>query len=211
MIRKKVQGPIRDKEKTKLRMLNAVGKILKSKGYQGLQVTKIATAAGVDKKLIYDYYGSVDKLINEYLKQRDYWNSVSELVETTDINDGGKVLAKVLLSGQFDELKKNKELQKIILWELSESKSALRKLADEREAAGEEMFVNIADKHFGSEAKKFRALMAILVSSSYYLNLHTDANGSAFCGLDLKDDEDRNVVKGVISEMIDMFFKEYSE
>ncbi|SHJ23134.1 hypothetical protein SAMN05443429_1141, partial [Cruoricaptor ignavus] len=29
--------------------------------------------------------------------------------------------------------------------------------------------------------------------------------------LDLKDDEDRNVVKGVISEMIDMFFKEYSE
>ena len=87
MIRKKVQGPIRDKEKTKLRMLNAVGKILKSKGYQGLQVTKIATAAGVDKKLIYDYYGSVDKLINEYLKQRDYWNSVSELVETTDIND----------------------------------------------------------------------------------------------------------------------------
>ncbi|WP_260200473.1 TetR/AcrR family transcriptional regulator [Cruoricaptor ignavus] len=192
-------------------MLNAVGKILKSKGYQGLQVTKIATAAGVDKKLIYDYYGSVDKLINEYLKQRDYWNSVSELVETTDINDGGKVLAKVLLSGQFDELKKNKELQKIILWELSESKSALRKLADEREAAGEEMFASITDRYFGSEAKKFRALMAILVSSSYYLNLHADFNGSAFCGLDLKDDEDRNVVKGVISEMIDMFFKEYSE
>ncbi|MCG7281938.1 TetR/AcrR family transcriptional regulator [Chryseobacterium taklimakanense] len=211
MIRKKVQGPIRDKEKTKLRILNAVGKILKAKGYQGLQVTKIATVAGVDKKLIYDYYGSVDKLINEYLKQRDYWNSVSELVETTDINDGGKVLAKVLLSGQFDELKKNKELQKIILWELSESKSALKKLADEREAAGEEMFVSITDRHFGSGAKKFRALMAILISSSYYLNLHTDVNGSDFCGLNLKDDEDRNLVKSVISEMIDMFFKEYSE
>ncbi len=211
MIRKKVQGPIRDKEKTKLRMLNAVGKILKSKGYQGLQVTKIATAAGVDKKLIYDYYGSVDKLINEYLKRRDFWGSLSEIASDTEINDGGKLLSKILLRGQFDELKKNKEFQKIILWELSESKSALRKLADEREAAGEEMFVSITDRYFGSEAKKFRALMAILISSSYYLNLHTDVNGSNFCGLNLKDDEDRNVVKSVISEMIDLFFKEYSQ
>lgn len=210
MIRKKVQGPIRDKEKTKLRMLNAVGKILKSKGYQGLQITKIAAAAGVDKKLIYDYYGSADKLINEYLKQRDFWSSLNEIVSNTEINDGGRLLSKRLLSTQFDEFKKNKEFQKIILWELSESKPVLRKLADDREAAGEEVFVNITDRHFGSESKKFRALMAILISSSYYLNLHTDVNGSDFCGLNFKDDEDRNVVKSVISEMIDLFFKKYS-
>ena len=210
MIRKKVQGPIRDKEKTKLRMLNAVGKILKSKGYQGLQITKIAAAAGVDKKLIYDYYGSADKLINEYLKQRDFWSSLNEIASSTEINDGGRLLSKRLLSTQFDEFKKNKEFQKIILWELSESKPVLRKLADDREAAGEEVFVNITDRHFGSESKKFRALMAILISSSYYLNLHTDVNGSDFCGLNFKDDEDRNVVKSVISEMIDLFFKKYS-
>ena len=210
MIRKKVQGPIRDKEKTKLRMLNAVGKILKSKGYQGLQITKIAAAAGVDKKLIYDYYGSADKLINEYLKQRDFWSSLNEIVSNTEINDGGRLLSKRLLSTQFDEFKKNKEFQKIILWELSESKPILRKLADDREAAGKEMFVNITDRHFGSESRKFRALMAILISSSYYLNLHTDVNGSDFCGLNFKDDEDRNVVKSVISEMIDLFFKKYS-
>ena len=210
MIRKKVQGPIRDKEKTKLRMLNAVGKILKSKGYQGLQITKIAAAAGVDKKLIYDYYGSADKLINEYLKQRDFWSSLNEIASNTEINDGGRLLSKRLLSTQFDEFKKNKEFQKIILWELSESKPVLRKLADDREAAGEEVFVNITDRHFGSESKKFRALMAILISSSYYLNLHTDVNGSDFCGLNFKDDEDRNVVKSVISEMIDLFFKKYS-
>lgn len=41
---------------------------------------------------------------------------------------------------QYDNLKKNKELQKIILWGLSESKPILKKIADEREEIGEMLF-----------------------------------------------------------------------
>ena len=78
MARKRIQGPVRNKEKTKDRMLEAVGKILKNEGYTGLKVTNIAKTAEVDKKLIYDYYGSTDEVINTYIKSQDYWDNVSE-------------------------------------------------------------------------------------------------------------------------------------
>lgn len=210
MSRKEVQGPIRDKEKSKLRFLNAVGKIIKSKGYQGLQVTKIATVAGLDKKLIYRYYGSVDNLVNEYLRSRDYWNKINENdLSKVDLSDGGKELSKVVVGNQFEFLKKNKESQKIILWELSESKSLLRKLADERESIGEKMFETFTDKHFKKDSRSYRAVMAILISSTYYLNMHAEVNGSFFCGLDFKNDEDRKLVQKTLEEMVDCAFEKY--
>ncbi|WP_346985287.1 hypothetical protein [Chryseobacterium sp. POE27] len=38
------------KKKTKQKLLGAVGKILRTKGYAGLKVSKIAAVAGFDKK-----------------------------------------------------------------------------------------------------------------------------------------------------------------
>ncbi|RYF76746.1 MAG: TetR/AcrR family transcriptional regulator, partial [Cytophagaceae bacterium] len=49
--------PVRNKEKSKQRLLDAVGKLLKSKGYAALKVNDIAATAGLDKKLIYKYFG----------------------------------------------------------------------------------------------------------------------------------------------------------
>ncbi|WP_419867913.1 TetR/AcrR family transcriptional regulator [Chryseobacterium sp. CT-SW4] len=208
MPRKVVQGPIRDKEKTKLKLLGAVGKILRTKGYSGLKVSKIAAVAGFDKKLIYEYFGSTDKLIDEYIKSQDYWSQIAGGGVETEITDGGQELSKLALVNQFESLKKNKELQKIILWELSENKPILRKLADEREEMGDLMFKNITDPYFGEEkAKRFRAIMALLISGAYYLNIHTATNGSNFCGLDMKSDEGRAEIEGAMKEIIDCVYQ----
>ncbi|MCW3162157.1 TetR/AcrR family transcriptional regulator [Chryseobacterium oryctis] len=210
MTRKVVQGPIRDKEKTKQKLLAAVGKILKTKGYSGLKVSKIALVAGFDKKLIYEYFGSTDKLIDEYIKSQDYWSKLSpnDIAENIDLSDGGQELSKIALINQFESLKKNKELQKIILWELSENKPILKKLADERKELGDNLFKNITDPYFGEEkAKKFRAVMAIMISGLYYLNIHTATNGSTFCGLDMKSAEGRAEIEKAIVDIIDSSYK----
>ena len=68
MPRKVVQGPIRDKERTKQKLLNAVGKILKTEGYLGLKVSKISAVAGFDKKLIYTYFGSTDMVVYKFIQ-----------------------------------------------------------------------------------------------------------------------------------------------
>lgn len=205
MPRKVVQGPIRDKEKTKQKLLNAVGKILKTKGYSGLMVSKIAAVAGFDKKLIYEYFGSTDKLIDEYIKSQDYWSRF-EVGTDVDLSDGGREMSKLAVLDQFENLKKNKELQKILVWEMSESRPILKKLFDQREEVGEELFKNITDPHFGEKSKKFRAIAAILVAGSYHLNMFTAHNATTFCGLDMKSEEGRQEVKNAIEDIIDFAY-----
>lgn len=206
MPRKVVQGPIRDKEKTKQKLLAAVGKILRVKGYSGLKVSKIAAVAGFDKKLIYEYFGSTDKLIDEYIKSQDYWSKINQNVDV-DLSDGGKELSKMAVLNQFENLKKNKELQKIILWELSESKPILRKLVEQREEVGGQLFENITDPYFGEEATRYRAIMALVVSGAYYLNLYTGYNANKFCGIDLKTEEGRVEIEKAIAEIIDFAYE----
>ncbi|MEN4762629.1 MULTISPECIES: TetR/AcrR family transcriptional regulator [unclassified Chryseobacterium] len=206
MPRKVVQGPIRDKEKTKQKLLAAVGKILRVKGYSGLKVSKIAAVAGFDKKLIYEYFGSTEKLIDEYIRSQDYWSKINEGIEV-DLSDGGQELSKLAVLNQFESLKKNKELQKIILWELSESKPILRKLVDQREEAGGMLFEHITDPHFGEKATRFRAIMALIISGAYYLNLYTGYNANKFNGIDLKTDEGRAEIEKAIVELIDFAYQ----
>jgi len=205
MPRKVVQGPIRDKEKTKQKLLNAVGKILKTKGYSGLMVSKIAAVAGFDKKLIYEYFGSTDKLIDEYIKSQDYWSRF-EPDSNIDLSDGGKELCKSAILNQFENLKKNKELQKILVWEMSESRPILKKLLDQREEVGEELFKNITDPYFGDKAEDYRAITAILVAGIYHLNLFTGHNGTTFCGIEMKTDEGRKKIEKALVDIIDFAY-----
>lgn len=128
MPRKVVQGPIRDKEKTKQKLLAAVGKILRVKGYSGLKVSKIAAVAGFDKKLIYEYFGSTDKLIDEYIKSQDYWSRVNQENVEIDISDGGKELSKIAILSQYDNLKKIKSFKKSFFGDFLKVNLSLRKL-----------------------------------------------------------------------------------
>ncbi len=54
---------IRDKEATKQRLIDAVGKILAERGFQNIGVNAIAKEAGVDKVLIYRYFDSLEGLL----------------------------------------------------------------------------------------------------------------------------------------------------
>ncbi|WP_294204787.1 TetR/AcrR family transcriptional regulator [uncultured Chryseobacterium sp.] len=207
MPRKVVQGPIRDKEKTKQKLLAAVGKILRVKGYSGLKVSKIAAVAGFDKKLIYEYFGSTEKLIDEYIRSQDYWSRLDKEPIDVDMSDGGQELSKMAILSQYDSLKKNKELQKIILWGLSESKPFLKKIADQREEIGEELFTNIVDPHFKEDASRYRAITALVISGVYYLNMFTGHNTSTFCGINVKSEEGRKEIEMAIEEIIDSAYE----
>ncbi|AQX07510.1 TetR/AcrR family transcriptional regulator [Elizabethkingia ursingii] len=208
MARKVVDGPIRNKEKTKQKLLNAVGKILATKGYSELKVSKIATVAGLDKKLIYSYFGSTDKLIDEYIKSQDFWANVDDQeIMTSGFSDGGQEITTNMILKQYETLAKNKEYQKVILWGISETRPSLRKLADDREAVGNPLLDQVIDPLFKEKSKEYRAILAMLVAGSYYLNLHFTVNGSTFCGLDFNKEEDAKILKDAIATIIDDQYK----
>ena len=194
---------MKNKEISKQKFLDAVGIILKTKGYKYLKVNDIAATAGMDKKLIYNYFGGTEQLLDEYIKTQDFWTNVKEENAIQEVNDGGRNFVKQMISEQFDFVAENKELQKILLWRLSEERTTLRKLTEGQEENGEIFFKNILDPHFQDKSEDFRAISAILVSGAYYLNLFSELNGSVFCGLDLKSEYGREKIKNAFSFLID--------
>lgn len=207
MERKSAAGSIRNKERSKKKFLDAVGKILKTKGYAALKINHIAATAGVDKKMIYTYFGGMDELLDEYIRSQDYWSNVTADKVMPDVDDGGKKIIEGMLLSQYDYVFSNKDAQKLLLWRLAESRKALRKMTDTQEENGEYIFKNIADPHFGEHSDEFRSVMAIMVAGLYYLNMFSSVNGNTFCGIDLTTPEGRESIKKAISFMTEVTYE----
>ncbi len=207
--RKRTSGKLRDKERTKVKMVQSVGKVLLKKGYTGLNASAIAKEAGIDKSLVWTYFGSLNNLVEEYIAQRDFWKfkakeSIENLTVVTKEVDEHDMAA--LLQFQFKTLLEDEILQRIMLWGISEKKDFLRNLSDEREIIGEEIFKNI-DPQFKNSIIDIRAILAIVLAGIYYLTLHGKTNGSLFCGIDLNTDEGEQRIKDSIAQIISMAYQ----
>lgn len=206
MTRKITSGPIRDKERTKTILMNAVGSILKKKGFSALNVSQVATKAKVDRKLIYEYFGGFEGLVKEYLNSKDYWRAsqerVSKVIELGKA-DYGKQIAYHLLEEQFDSLMADEEKRKIVTWGLLDNSEPLMELAREREIVGEELFSTMTDDFFRDKDKDLRAVTSILVSGIYYLTLHAKMNGTPICGVDINQEAGRLKIKKTLKQIID--------
>ncbi|MGC4041183.1 MAG: TetR/AcrR family transcriptional regulator [Flavobacterium sp.] len=202
-----IKGKSRNKEHSKQLLLDAVGEILRTKGYSELKVNQIAATAGLDKKLIYNYFGSKDNLVGTYIHSKDFWSNVKEDNIPVEITDGGHAFSKIMLQQQFDFLHQNEELQKVLLWRLSEAQPFLQELTENQEKVGEILLQAITDPHFKEKAQDYRAIMAILISGIYYLNLYGSVNGSIFCGIDMNSEYGRNKVQDALSFLIDKTYE----
>lgn len=209
MERKSTSGTIRNKERSKEKFLEAVGEILTKEGYSGLKVNTIAATAGVDKKMIYNYFGGTDQLIDTYVTSQDFWSNVKE--DSVEINDGGREFSKKSLTAQFDYVSQNKSLQNILLWGLAEKRSSLQHIAGERERNGEQLLTQITDPYFAENATQYRAIMAILISGIYYLNLYKGGNCDTFCGIDLTKETGLDTIKKAIEKLIDLVYDDQNK
>lgn len=210
-MRKTIEGETRNKEKTKERLIDAVGYILINEGYNKLGVNNIARKALVDKKLIYRYFGSLDELIASYFRKRDFWTKLNENVfENIELkfDDYGKNLSANFLINLLDSLKNLEETRKIILWEISEKNNDhLKNLSFEREMLGKDLFLK-TDSWFEKSKIDLRACYAILLGGVYYLSLHSKATGGEFCEIDISKNDGENRIKKALSDIMELIYSQ---
>jgi AcrR family transcriptional regulator len=72
----------RDADATRERLLCAVGEVLAREGFGAVGVNAIAKQAGVDKVLIYRYFGGLPELLQAWGRSGRFWPSVDELLRS---------------------------------------------------------------------------------------------------------------------------------
>ncbi|KGE15616.1 TetR/AcrR family transcriptional regulator [Sphingobacterium deserti] len=198
MCRKITDGKIRNKERTKLKLIRAVGEVIRTQGYTKLGVNNIAHTAEVSKKMIYQYFYSVDNLISIYIQGKDYWTAFSnEVDDLLNANHDIKQLIPVLLENLLENLVKEVETQKILLWEISEPSKLMREISKIREEFGAGLLAHL-DPIFEKTNIEIRSVCALLLGGIYYLVLHSNGAGGTFCEIDIKTDKGKNqIIKGI--------------
>lgn len=211
MIKKRYQGPSNDKERSTQKLIEAVGTVIKTKGYTGLSATNIAKAAGLSRRLITLYFGTVDQLIETYVRGKDYWLAASgDAVDMIKDNKGENTrqILDSLLQNQLDYFFSNEEMQKTILWQISESTKIMTEVCEEREQLSK-FFFSLSDKELEGKSIDLRAVSALLVAGIYYLVLHAKSTDTFFCEIDLRKPEGMERIKKAISLILERTYSSH--
>jgi AcrR family transcriptional regulator len=199
----------RDKETTKQRLIDAVGSIIREKGFQGIGINAVAREAGVDKVLIYRYFGDLDGLLRAFIAQKDYFSNLEHFLgenRTIESRADAIEMGKKVLIGQLRQALSNKELQEILLWELNQKNQVTDAVAETRErqavAMLEEM-KTIVD----FDKVDFPAIGSLIVGGIYYLILRSRLV-KTYSGIDLNSEEGWQRIEQAIIDLLDLIARD---
>lgn len=205
MARKTYQGEKNNKSRTMNKLIQAVGIVLKNKGYTGLTVSNITAEAGVDRKLVSVYFGSVNNLIETYIKSKNYWDTINESainLLTTAPETSTRLILENLLLTQLEHFTNDEEMQKVVLWQISENAELMAHLTANREEIYPLLFPK-ADQELKDQHVDLRAISSILIAGIYYLVLHTKTTNSTFCEIDLTTDQGMGRIKTTLKKILE--------
>jgi AcrR family transcriptional regulator len=186
---KKQQLKIRDKQITSRRLISAVGSLLAKKGFKGVGVNAVAREAGVDKVLIYRYFGGLEGLIAAFGRQGDFWPSALELAGG-DLQKFSQMpldeKLSTFASSFIGSLRKRPLTQAILAWEIIEPNDLTEELERIREQSIMEFFQMFFMK--GGTQVDLQAIIMVIGASITYLVIRSK-NIDLYGGLDLGSDE----------------------
>jgi AcrR family transcriptional regulator len=99
---------VKNKEATKKRIYEALEQIIKEGGVSAIGINNIAKTAGVDKVLIYRYFGGLGELLKDFIKQKDYFTNfiINEIsLDKLKTGKSKKEFLKSVLLNQYNYIK----------------------------------------------------------------------------------------------------------
>ncbi len=191
--------PSRDREATQLRILAAVGVVLARDGFAALGVNAVAREAGVDKVLIYRYFGGLPELLREWGASGRFWPRVGDLL-------GERPKAFLALSAPeryarffehfVDALRARPLTLEILAAEIVEHNELTVILEAEREAWGEEASRLLAAREF-KHRPELRGLTLLLIAGVQYLLIRSRSI-RIFGGIDITADAGWDELKAAV-------------
>jgi len=161
----------RDAVATRKRILDSVGTLLSREGFGALGVNAVAREAGVDKVLIYRYFGGIDQLLEAWASAFDFWPSVEEILGDAPESDPA-AFAAGMLTRHLRALRGRPHTLEVMAWEAVERHPLTRILDRVRETRAEQVMAAIPAHLFGA-GQDLPAISALLSAGLQHLLLRS--------------------------------------
>ena len=193
---------LRDKEATQKKILQAFERLVARDGLHRVGINAISREAGVDKVLVYRYFGGVPQLLAALASQQPLWPSFEDVIGTNALGAAdlsAEELAFRFLSGLVRELRKRPLSLAVLRAELVEKNPLTIELSRAREKWAEDMLEYLQSA--GISADSMAPVAAILSAGLLHLLLNS-ALADAFGGVDSKSDDGRKKMDEVVRRMV---------
>ena len=190
----------RDRATTEAAIVAAAGQVLARAGFPALSVQSIATEAGVDRKLVYRYFGGAEGVVEALGGQTDLW--LGHPLPPPDPQSTYAATLAGLLHAYVAALRENTTLQRLLAWELTEPSAMLLRLERARSAAIATRLPALRGGHAPPEGVDAPAWNAVLLAAINYLTLRARTAGG-FAGIDLATPEGWQRIEAVLDQIIE--------
>lgn len=188
-------------------ILDAVALLVKEVGFSKITLPAIAQSANVNLSVIYRHFGTLDNLLDKYTHKFDYW--LNNILEATPVNDTDSPsnILQDMAERFIKSLSKDKEMQQLMIWELTEDNKSTRKSAQQRDLTVEKA-IPLYEKFLANADINPRAVLAIVVAGMYYIILRKKR--STFCSIDFSTKQGKQLLADTMVKII-IYLSEYGE
>ncbi len=179
----------RNRQMTMERILRAMGDTMAERGTEKAGINAVAERAGVNKVLIYRYFGGWNGLLEAYVQRGFFLSMFNEkflesVPENLPVENRSKVWSEYTI--QFlREFRTRKPSQELIRWEMTHGETELaRRLADFRDKSYKELVEKLAPYDDFDPV----AIMSLMISGVTYLVL-TSTQRETLVDINLHSDE----------------------
>ena len=192
---------VKNRELTEQKILAAVEQIIEKDGFEAVGVNAVTAVSGVNKVLIYRYFGSIDNLLAKYIEQKDFWlvNDFTFIPE-----NGVKDFVKEIFHQYINMLKASPILRKLYRWELSTNNPVIENIRKKREEIGLQIIEALSEMS-GQDKKLVAAISSLITGSVSYLYMLSE-NCNVYNSLLINEDSGWNTLKEGIDFMFNKIF-----
>ncbi|GKX56703.1 TetR family transcriptional regulator [Leminorella grimontii] len=184
----------RDRKQTEAAILEAVSRLLARDGYNSLGINAISREAGVDKVLIYRYFGGLPEVLKAFGSSAGFWPSVDELFGEQDLQalPIDKRL-QLFIDRVIDALRSRPLTLEILAMEIGAPNALTDILNTTRERWGQEIAYLLAAGYSGS-VERLNIIMTVLFAGLQHLMIRA-RNTEVFSGIHIREDDGWQAIK----------------
>jgi AcrR family transcriptional regulator len=193
------QARTRNRQVTEHHLLEAVGGLLSREGFASLGVNSVAREAGVDKVLIYRYFGGMAGLLRAFAESEAFWPSLEEV-----LGEGPTDLRTMTVSDRWATglvryaraLRRRPLTREVLAWEQVAKNELTEILRVRREEWFDELLRLLPDDAAAADVDPVSTALVIVTSIHYLIarsRLHPDFNG-----LDIDTDDGWSRIEQIV-------------
>lgn len=165
-------------------IMDAAKEVIEEFGFENTTASAIVQRAGIEPNVFYKRFENLGSLFEQFTQRYDYW--LSDVMDIdSEHDDYGKFYHEIMME-LARSLYRNKSMQKLLIWEVSDNNPITRRTAGLRESHSKILREKLEDIFRDSDID-IDVFTALLVGGIYYVILHR--NVSTFCGVDFSSKE----------------------